>query len=242
MNLYFLVEGSTESDFYPSFVDFYFENKIIRVDKPLDAASNNYYLIGSGGYPFIYTGSKYPKDSDAALKNAILDVNRNPVFDYLVICLDADELSIEERIIEFENHVDKLKKEKIILNSYCEFKLIIQNRCIETWFLGNKKILKKNPNTEPLISYINYYNVKDDDPELMGNFNDSFTHQDFHHQYLRATLRERRLFYNKAYIANTIVQKDYIEQLVKRINERKKHLKTLSDFFYFCQYIKNKLV
>lgn len=242
MNLYFLVEGFTESDFYSSFVNFYFENKLIRVDKPLDAVSNNYYLIGSGGYPFIYTGSKYPKDSDAALKNAILDVNSNPIFDYLIICLDADELSIEERKTEFSNHVDKLKNEKIILNPYCQFKLIIQNRCIETWFLGNKKIVKKNPNMEPFISYVNYYNVKEDDPESMGNFNENFTHQDFHLQYLRVALREKRLKYDKTYIENTIAKRDYIEQLIKRVNERKKHLKTLYDFFYFCHNVKSKLV
>lgn len=242
MNLYFLVEGHTESDFYPHFLNFYFGNKIHRIDTPLDAFSNNYYLIGSGGYPFIYTGSQFPKDNDAALKNAILDVNNNPVYDFLVICLDADELSIEERQLEFQQYIDKLKKEKIILNPYCQFKLVVQNRCIETWFLGNKKIFKKNPSNEPLISYVNYYNVKENDPELMGNFSDSFSHQDFHLQYLRATLRERRLIYKKEYIENTIANKDYLEQLEKRVNEKKRHLKTLADFLYFCQYIKNKLV
>lgn len=94
MNLYFLVEGNTEKDFYPSFLDFYFGNKISKVDFSIDAISNNYFLIGSGGHPFIYNGSKIPKDSDAALKNSILEVNANPVFDFLVICLDADELTV----------------------------------------------------------------------------------------------------------------------------------------------------
>ena len=92
------------------------------------------------------------------------------------------------------------------------------------------------------ISYMNYYNVKDNDPELMGNFNDSFTHQAFHFQYLRKTLKEKRLVYKKEFIDNVIANKEYMEQLEKRVKEKEKHLKTLSDFLNFCKDIKNKIV
>jgi hypothetical protein len=93
MNLYFLVEGKSESEFYPAFTEYYFDKQLSRVSFPTDALSNHYYLIGDGGYPFIYTGPKYPADSVPSLKSAIMDVNNNPVYDYLIICLDADELT-----------------------------------------------------------------------------------------------------------------------------------------------------
>ena len=241
MNLYFLVEGNTESEFYPKFVDHYFQGKLKRVQDFDHAISNNYHLVGSGGHPYIYTGPKFPDPNAAALKNAILDVNTNPVYDYLILCLDADETTIEDRIVEFNNYIKKFKNEGVVLNSYCEFKLIIQNRCIETWFLGNKKMLKSNPNSEPLISYVKYFNVKTDDPELMGNYSEDYTHQDFHLQYLRAMLREKRLQYKKE-LPLTVASESYIEQLEKRVAEKGKHLTTLADFFNFCHYVKSKIV
>jgi hypothetical protein len=101
----------------------------------------------------------------------------------------------------------------VVLNSLCELKIVVQNRCIETWFLGNRKMYAPNPNDEKLIAYSRYYNVKKDDPELMGNYLPEHTHQDFHLQYLRAMLREKRKTYNKSNISATIGQNSYIQQL-----------------------------
>jgi hypothetical protein len=237
MNLYFLVEGTTESEFYPKFINYYFNDQLKRVEDFSNAVNNNYFLIGSEGYPFIYTGPKFPEGSYPALKSAILDINTRPVYDYLIVCLDADEVTVSERIIEFREKIEGFKQEGVTLNKACEFKLIVQNRCIETWFLGNRKIYKHNPTSEPLISYVKYYNVKADDPELMGNYSDDFTHQDFHLQYLRSMLRERRLGYKKE-LPETIVKENYMLQLQKRVNDKGQHLKTLKDFFDFCDYVK----
>lgn len=241
MNIYFLVEGFSESEFYPKFVEYYFDDLLSKVDFPTDAISNNYYLIGNGGYPFIYTGPKYPVDSAAALKNAILDVNNNPVFDYLVICLDADEMTIEERINEFNSYVQKYIAEGVVLNDYCEYKLIVQNKCIETWFLGNRKMYKKNPTSEPLISYSRYYNVSIDDPELMGNFTNEFSPQDFHHQYLREMIRERT---RKSYRKETpmkVIDTSYLDQLNKRISNKNGHLASLTSLVDLFKYVKKRI-
>lgn len=240
MNIYFLVEGFTESGFYPKFLDYYFEGSLVKVDQYDLAISNNYFLIGNGGYPFIYTGPTIEQRGSASLKNAILDINSNPVYNYLVLCLDADELTVNEREIELEEYLADFRKEGIILNSHCEIKLVVQNRCIETWFLGNKNIFKRNPTEEPLISFVRYYNVKDNDPELMGNYNSTFTYQDFHHQYLRHLFMERRLSYKKG-LLNVVGTEKFINSLFKRVNEKKNHISTLRNFFIFCNYLKSKI-
>jgi hypothetical protein len=199
----------------------------------------NYYIIGNGGYPFIYTGPKIPIDSSPSLKNAILDINSNPNYDYLVICLDADELSVEDRIAEFETYKQKFAKEGVVLNPKCQYKLIVQDKCIETWFLGNKKMYKRFPNNEPLISYSRFYNVSLNNPEEMGTYSDDFTCQDFHLQYLRVMLREKIKKSYKKENPLAIIDEPYINTIIDRAKDKKKHLKSLRSFVDFCEQIKN---
>ena len=40
---------------------------------------------------------------------------------------------------------------------------------MESWFLGNRKILKDNPQNPLMLKYLRFYNVKNDNPELMDN-------------------------------------------------------------------------
>ncbi len=240
MNLYFIVEGSTESEFYPRFLEYYFENSLTRVNFACDAKENNYYLLNSGGCNFLYSGSQIPKNSDASLKNAIKEVNSNPIFNYLIVCIDADELTIQERSNEFDKYINEYKKEGISLSKNCEFQLIIQNKCLETWFLGNEKMFKKNPKDEPYLSYTKYYNVKKDDPEKMGNFNDTFTYQDFHLQYLRVMLRERKNIYKKEK-PDVVLSDEYLQKLEQRVSKKQKHLQTFAEFVAFCRQVKFKI-
>ncbi len=241
MNLYFLVEGYTETEFYPFLLEKLIGKDVLkRVKTPDQAISNNYYLIGEGGYPFIYTGPQIPMDSAPALKNAILDINTNPVYDYLILCLDADELSIEERKLEFEEYIRQFSHEGVELNKYCQLLLVVQNRAIETWFLGNKRVFKVNPNSEPMISYVSYYNVGTDDPEDMGNFRDVFTPQDFHFRYFKEMVRERtKKTYNKKYPLK-IIDEEYISQMLKRVKETN-HLKSFSRLVSFLKDVRNKI-
>lgn len=241
MNLYFLVEGTTEGEFYPKFLDSYFGNKLPRIDEYglADSFSDSFYLISCDGYPYIFTGSQKPDYNITALKSAIEEINDNPVYNYLILCLDVDETSVKERTEEFESYIEKYKQEGVILNDQCEFKLVAQNRCIETWFLGNEKIYSTNPNNEPLISYTRYFNVKNNDPEDMGNYCDDFTYQDFHLQYLRCMLREKRLKYRKENLSKTVSTPSYLEQLDKRYRD-KGHIQTFGDFLNFCDSLKIK--
>ncbi len=84
MNLYFLVEGRrTERKVYPMWLSI-LKPEIKRVNYAVDAASNNYYLISGEGYPLLFN----------QLRNSILEVNEIGKYDYLVLCLDAEETLI----------------------------------------------------------------------------------------------------------------------------------------------------
>ena len=44
-----------------------------------------------------------------------------------------------------------------------------QNKCFETWFLGNPKIFKNNPASNFLVDCIKHYNVKNEEYYLIGD-------------------------------------------------------------------------
>ncbi|MDB9315843.1 hypothetical protein PN462_22215 [Spirulina sp. CS-785/01] len=126
MNLYFLVEGrSTETKLYPRWLQ-YLVPELTQVDNHDDVQKNNYYLVSGQGYPAILN----------YLSTAVEDITEVGVYNYLVICVDADEDSVKERKEEIRTFIEEQNFE---LGS-TKVKIIIQNRCIESWLLGNRKI------------------------------------------------------------------------------------------------------
>ncbi|MBF0541444.1 MAG: hypothetical protein HQK91_08355 [Nitrospirae bacterium] len=233
MNVYFLLEGkSTETEVYPKWLD-YLVPELTQVSNYKDVTHNNYYLFSSNGIPSIYTD----------LIAAIQDINQINKYKYLVICLDADELTVDERISELYENIkneEQLNKTKL--------KIIVQNRCIETWFLGNRYFYTKNPhNHQKFIEYSKFYNVYNNDPELMKK-PDTFKDTDskFHVAYLRAMFTEkgmiekRRLIYNKSY-SKEIQKKSYLAELKKRIDNTPTHLKTFTNFINFCTQLRSEI-
>jgi len=131
MNLYFLVEGVTERKLYPKWLEHLLPS-YIRISDPHDAYRNNYFLISGGGYPSLL---------DNHLKNSVEDITSSGNYDFFILVLDSDEVTVDERINEVNN---RIFNENINLGS-CELKIIVQNKCIETWLLGNRKIFPQNP-------------------------------------------------------------------------------------------------
>ncbi len=218
MNIYFVVEGtSSERKVYPKWLS-YLVPKLKRVNNFDIVEHNNYYLFDSGGYPAILDDTE----------DAITNVNNTGKYDYLVVCLDADESSVEDRIKEVEDISINLTKEELII--------IVQNRCVETWFLGNREIYTRQPANHSFIKYNKFYNVSENDPELMrksSNFKGSIAA--FHEEYLKEMLREKHLKYSKRN-PKTVCEPLYIERLQSRVEETK-HLRTLKKFFDFCHNI-----
>lgn len=226
MNLYFIVEGKrTEKKVYPEWLQ-HLIPKLIQVKWAYEAKENNYYLFNGNGFPSLLYNH---------LKNSIDEVNELGIFNYLILILDVDESSFQERIQEVNTFIEF---NKISLQN-CELIIIPQNRCIETWFLGNKSIFKKNPDSPELSRYINFYNVKLDDPEHMGKFHGFNTHSQFHSMYCKLFLNERNIQYTKSN-PRGVTELSYLNCLINRTNESN-HLKSLKYFFDFCFKINSEL-
>lgn len=108
---------------------------------------------------------------------------------------------------------------------------------METWFLGNSSEYSRFPTTPELLTCTQFYNVSFNDPELMYKpslFTD--TCAQFHYKYLSLMLAERNIHYTKSY-PRDVVEEYYIQQLLKRLQERPEHLPSLRTFIEFCTMI-----
>jgi len=229
MNLYFLVEGqSTEKKVYPAWLS-HLLPELNRVHNYDEVDTNNYYLFSAEGYPSIIYQH---------LPNAVEEVSSHGKYNYLVMCLDADEVSVSEREQEIEKFIVanslnlKLGSTKLLI--------IIQNRCIETWFLGNRKIYSRQPQSSPLLDYTRHYNVSINCPELMANYPTFNTHAQFHEAYLRELFRAKNMNYAKKNPGD-VAKSHYLQQLLQRTQDQPTHLRSFQEFIKFCHTIKGQL-
>ncbi|MEG4445449.1 hypothetical protein QUB47_25890 [Microcoleus sp. AT9_B5] len=226
MNLYFLVEGTqSEKKVYPAWLS-YLIPELQRVESCDDVNEKNYYLISGEGYPSLYN----------FIPPAIEEINSNGKYSYFVVCLDAEENTVAELTTEIE---DFLSQQKLKLNN-AELVLIFQNRCLESWLLGNRKIYSRNPQNKPLLDYTKYYDVSVNCPENMGRYQDFNTHAQFHGAYLRLLFEAKNITYSKKRPGDVLKQ-FYLEQLLARIQVHPEQLTTFRHFIDFCNIVKSKL-
>ena len=216
MNLYFILEGEkTEVLLYPKWIS-YLKPELKQVDFEKDIVENNYYIFSGGGIPSIYNHTL----------NAIKNINDNPVFDKLIVCLDGEEIGVDARISEIKKHI---LNSGVVLNKNCEIEYVIQNVCIETWFLGNRKIVKRIPENLKLREFLQYYNVVENDPELMDKKDGFRNKAHFHLSYFREILKEHKLSYSKAR-PKVVLEESFLNELITR-TEQTNHLPTLKSLF-----------
>lgn len=217
MNLYFLLEGRrTEKRFYPKLIEF-LQPHFKQVQFSDDAKENNYYLISGEGFPSV---------CDNALPKAIEEVEDLGIFDYLILVLDTDNNEIIRERIEYIKINTQLKN--------CQFLIIEQEICIESWLLGNRAVYPKD-NAE-FVGFELFYNVAIQDPERMlkpDNFTGSLPA--YHHDYLKKMLAINGINYSKK-LTGGVTTPEYFAELQKRINETS-HLASLKNFFSFCESI-----
>lgn len=223
MNLYLLVEGRrTECRLYPRWLAHLMPH-FVRVPYPDEVRKNSYFLVSGEGYPRLL---------DKALPNAIKDVNAVGTFDYLILALDAEEAPIEDRIKEVKTALENQAER---LSSSTSLRIIVQNRCIETWLLGNRRIFSRNPGNQDLQKYIEFYNVREKDPERMGMLGGFTTYAAFHLAYLQAIFEERNLQYGK-YNTGHAGDQTYLQELIDRARECPEDL---ASFRVFRELIQN---
>lgn len=222
MNIYFLVEGEkTELKVYPQWLK-YLVPELSQIKYPQDAENNNYYLVSGMGSPRILTEE---------LEKSVEDINKFGNYDYLVLVIDADEMSVEEKTTEIKQFISDTK---IVLNPKCELQIIAQKYCMETWFLGNRKVYPRNTDNVDFINHAQYYDVSQNDPEFMIKPNTFAGSTSIYHElYLRKMLAAKNIHYSKSK-PKEVGEKYYLEELQKRINETP-HLSSLKNFFSFCE-------
>lgn len=223
MNVYFLVEGKTESRVYPKWVS-HFVPKLKRVNHPTEVIADNYFLISGHGYPSIL---------DNFLVDSVEDVNSVGKFDYLVLVIDTDDQSVDEKIAEVELFIE----EKNIDLKGCQLQIIPQVICMETWFLGNRKIYTRVPPNVECSFYSKHYDVSKNDPELMKKPDThTETNADFHYDYLKAMLEPANIRYSKSRPYG-VGDAHYIDELKKRIKEQPESLKSMRGLFDFFEHV-----
>lgn len=181
MNLFILVEGkSTEKKVYKRWFE-YFKPSLEYVDSIVELTNNNFTILSGLGYP------QYLK----IIKNACQDIVKLKNVNYFLICVDFEQYSYDEKYIEIESVI---ADEGLPLN--CKVKIVIQNNCIESWFMGNKKINIQNAQNPELITYRDYHNVNILDPEDLMSI-DHRTIGHFSYRYFQLMVREKGLHYTK---------------------------------------------
>lgn len=212
MNAYIIVEGdTTETKVYPEWLSILVPS-LKRVRHIDDFATNNYYLFSGHGIPSIYTH----------ICNAIEDINRinsegGVVIDVLMICMDTEEETREDILRTLNEYIDA---RGIALNPPCRLEVFEHNVAMETWFLGNSILLRPNVQEPSLREFRNFYNVKEEDPELMPNIDsDRFaTKAQFHHAYLKELFKENHMKYTKSN-PKEVCRQSYLDRLIGRYRE-----------------------
>lgn len=227
MNIYFLVEGRrTEKKVYPKWLS-HLIPELLEVSDPFKIENNNFYIFNGNGFPSLL---------DNHLRNAVSDVNQISNFNYLVICLDSDDTTIDYRRTEVLNFIES---NKLTLKT-SKFVIIVQNKCIETWFLGNRKVYSKQPQSKELRKYNKFYNVQENNPELMTAIDGFSTSAQFHEEYLSEMLLEKNIRYTKKNPSG-VTEKHYLAELISRQSETN-HLLSFKDFVDFCILVKTALL
>lgn len=217
MNLYFLVEGKrTEKKVYPAWLN-HLVPKLHRVDNPREVDDFSYYIFSGEGYPSLL---------DVHLANAVKDFNAIGKFDRLVVCLDVDDATPEVRVREVQGRLSQLG---FPLN---QLRVIPQECCIETWFLGNRKAVSGTPNSSTLHGYLQFFNVRQEDPERMGTHEGFNARSVFHSRYFHLVAQDKKFRYTK-HRPQHVVDEVFLKELISR-RQTTGHLRTLQTFLDLC--------
>jgi len=102
MNIYFVFEGKTEAIVFRKWFSILLP-QLTEVNSFEDVSQNNYYYESDMGIPDCYN----------VVANAVQEINEVPKYDYLVLFVDADRYSIEERKeLSFKYIEDRLNDPK----------------------------------------------------------------------------------------------------------------------------------
>jgi hypothetical protein len=180
VNLYFLVEGDrTETKLYRHWIRHALPH-LSEVDLAADLTGNRFYIISGGGYPSYVD----------RIRDSLLDLKDHPSVDHFFICIDSEELSYAEKLAEIVDELARAEHGTRVRDCNPHFRshLIVQHCCAETWFLGHRRMMTRNPTSPDLLRFQRFFDVRTSDPEGMECLPGYVTRASFHLAYLKAML------------------------------------------------------
>jgi hypothetical protein len=227
MNLAFLVEGKTELNLYPKWVSHFSPT-------PLSECTRGYqYVVANQFTIFNVNGiGKMCREIPAA----IYAINSNPVFDYLVIVVDADDNKTSHRLQMIQGIINAA----LPLPANCQVKIIVQQACIETWFIGHTDhfLIAKECKDRGIKSFMAEYDAQNNDPEMMPNNRIATVHSigAYHATFIKKMLKgvNETWHYNKA-TAHVLIDIPYLQRLEQRLKETPSHLQSFSNMIMFLK-------
>lgn len=213
MNIYVVVEGKTEKIVYKSWIPLV-NPKLECAERISDVNSNNFYLVSGLGYPYYFD----------VIDGAISDINNSGLFDRLVISVDSEDMTCEEKYSEI---LEYSRGKQCVT----EIRIVIQHFCFECWALGNRRVVRRHPTSRRLRTYKQFFNVRVQDPELLPACPDEeLNRAQFAERYLRAALNERNrsITYSKG-APKYICYHKYFAQVNLRLDDTG-HITSFSSF------------
>lgn len=211
MKVYILVEGKeTEPLFYPALFNYFLPN--YTQCRELDQLSDDsYYIISGLGMPRTF------QRIENCLKD-ICDYNQNHAspIDLFVVVFDSDRYpSMTSAKQAITNRFRSSNNRSLIQQSGIHEFYIIQNPCIETWFLANKGFFPCNITTSELKKVIAEFDILSNDPELLCL--SGMSKADSASYYLDCIFKEKGYIigYNKKRSMKVIATNEYISEIVK---------------------------
>lgn len=170
------------------------------------------------------------------MANAVEDINAINAegkvrIDCLIVNIDTEE---ESREYILQQMYYRLNQRGLLPLSF-RLDVFEQRVSMESWFLGNRKIFKPNPQDHDLLEYIEHYNVKTDDPELMENIDETrfATKAQFHHSYLRKIFQKHNISYSKSK-PDEVCRQHYLQRLIERY-EHTGHIPSFGRWYEFVR-------
>jgi hypothetical protein len=204
VNIYVVVEGEVgERKVYKHWIPLV--NPLLSYVEHIDLIDyNNFAILVGGGYPRYFD----------VIESAIGDVNSCLTVDRLVIAVDSENLTYDEKCQEMHDFLSSR-------DCVAEIHLVVQHFCLETWALGNRVIIKRNPQNRKLREYKRLYNVRERDPEQLPGYSpEELNRAQFAEKYLRRALNEK--YRNLTYSKNNpraLLHHLYFERVAQRFHE-----------------------
>jgi hypothetical protein len=214
MNIYVTVEGERgERKIYEKWIPL-LNPQLSYVESIYDVSNNNFAIMAGFGQPFYFE----------LIRNAIDEVNDVGDVDRLIISIDSEEMSFEEK---YEEVLDEISTK----TCSADIRIIIQHFCFETWALGNRRVGPRQPKTRRLLEFKNVFNVLSEDPEGMpGCERLKLNRAQFAEKYLRTMLNDkfRNLTYTKSN-REVVEHHNYFSQVISR-HQSTGHIDSFSTF------------